>query len=1437
MAEMTAMQAAIWAGRQMEGPLGGVSAHLYVEFDGTGLDMARLARALDRVFARHPMLGLRVDADGRLCPGSGKARLECTDLRDCAPDQVAQALRGIRHDWTHQRLDLQAGKAARFSVSLLPRGAFRLHVDADMVAVDPSSLRIVIEDLALFHDHPTAELADPPAYVEWAERMVRDRTRQARRAVDRDWWRARLDSIAPAPSLPGPVMPDPAARVETRRLTKVIAPSDRQALQRVARAHRLTMSGLATTLFAATLARMTGQPRFRLNVPCFWRAPLVQDVDRIVGEFSDILLLDVDIAPQDSLADLAHRLAGRMAALFSHQTYQGVEVMRDLSRHHGQTQTAPVVFTSALDLPGGELFSDRVRRVFGQMVFSVSQGPHVALDAQLVAHEGGLLVNWDIRQDALPRDWVQGLFADFTDLLARVAHDPAVMDQPGRAAPVVAESLGALQQAYLLGRGDTVALGGVAMQEFREYRGTLCPQDLRDRLAGLIADIPALRTVIDVDRLTQRIDPVGRVNLQEVDLRDMTLAAALARIDDQREGYAHRIFPSGMSPWDVTLFLLPDGADHVVAFLRVDALIMDGRSIAAFAEALFGGADLPPAAPVITAPGDRRADAAYWAGRLAQVDAPVRLPWRVAPEQITRTRFARQQLCLPKALFGALRKRGAARGLFVNTTLTALALEVLAHWVEDGQICAGIPIAPESGAGFANKSSFIAALWSSSPGDLATRAAALQADIFEGLQHLAFSGVDIARHLYERHGTAPVLPVVVTNCLSWPAAGQGMRLHGGLTQTPQIAMDIRFSRNAAGDLLIDVDYATQAIAPQMVRDYLAALDRAAQQIASGDDFALCNVGIGHQPGPASPPHEGRFLEQIARNLTGDAADRTAIIMAGERVSYGDLGQQVRRHMAALRGRGLRPGSVVAICLPRGIAHTALVLACAFSGIVWAPIDASSPPERLAYLLANCHPDLVVGADGIAPQDLVAAPAALPLDELAQLSHSDRPAYMLYTSGTTGQPKCVVLSNRATANVIGCTQDHWQVTRDDVFASVTPLHHDMSVYDVLGSLAAGATLVLVPPDADKDAITWARLVAQHGVTIWCSVPSILEMLLACATDGQLDSLRLVAQGGDYIKPAAIAALRHALPEARLVSLGGPTETTIWSIWHDIEDSDLAQPPDHGDAPVPYGRAIAGNQYLLLDDAGRIVPVGVRGRMHVAGVNLALGYLENGEVAQSDFTTVTLPDGRVLRAFRTGDCGRYRPDGSIMFAGRVNGYVKIRGVRVSLPDVENVIVGHDAVARAIVVDFAGQAGAELGVLYVAGDARCVDVADLRRHAQARLPASHVPSRFVAVDALPLARTGKPDRKAARAALAGQGAVVPDQVQRVGRIYADILQPGAETPIAPDADLVAAGLRQRHLRALGAALKADFGFDPGPAALMRCRDVSQVVQMLQDDAKAIA
>lgn len=534
MRELTPMQAAYWVGRRSADRLGGVAAHLYAEFDGRDLEPERLQAAIDNLCRLHPMLRLRLDAEGRqhLDDTPGRAMLEVEDLRALVPEALDERLAGRRREWTHRKLDLACGEAAAFGLSVLPGGACRLHVDTDMIAVDPNGFRVVMDDLArLYEDPRTMSRAARAGFFAWLDAMAADADLARRRERDKGWWRARLAGLPPAPDLP---LVPAGGMPRSERLAARLSGAERRGLERCAREQRVTVSVLMLALFAAALGSATGSRRFRLNVPTFWRAPVVADVDRIVGEFSNVMVFGVDLAAAGTLAALCRDLGRQMTELLAHAGYPGVAVMRDLSRSRGGVQTAPVVFTAGLAIAGGELFCERVGRVFGEMVWVVSQGPQVALDAQVAAFEGGLLINWDVRLDALPQAWLEEVFAAYVGLAREVAARPQTLDTPwspdGRSRARGAEEratermltglLGRLVPGEQVGADTPIAalgLGGDALEALARFveryipSCALSPQDLAEQAT------PARLADLIHARSAGASDEVARAFLESVD--------------------------------------------------------------------------------------------------------------------------------------------------------------------------------------------------------------------------------------------------------------------------------------------------------------------------------------------------------------------------------------------------------------------------------------------------------------------------------------------------------------------------------------------------------------------------------------------------------------------------------------------------------------------------------------------------------------------------------------------------------------------------------------------------------------------------------------------------------------------------------------------------------------------------------------------------------
>jgi mycobactin phenyloxazoline synthetase len=422
---LAGMQHAYWIGRSDEQQLGGVAAHLYVEFDCGDLGPERLRGAVSDSVASHPMLRTRFLPDGTQQTLSQPDRpvFDVVDLRGQHHTAVESALAQLRDRKTHQRLAIEHAQVIDVTLTRYDDASgdtrTRLHLDIDMLAGDAMSYRVLVSDLAELYRGATLPT---PGYSYRRYRTERAEDPAARER-DRDWWRRRLPEMPGAPELPTVPVGERTAPHRTVRHHHWLTPEAKRSLVTGAHRRGVTPATALAAVFADTIGGWSAQSRFLINVPLFHREPVHPDIDRVVGDFTSSLMLEVDVTENVSVIERARTIQRSMYESGSHAAYSGLEVLRDLGRHRGEPVLAPVVFTSALDL--GELFADNVFRTFGEPVWIISQGPQVLLDAQLTELRGGLLVNWDVRESAFPPGVIDAMFARFTDAVDRLAQGDA----------------------------------------------------------------------------------------------------------------------------------------------------------------------------------------------------------------------------------------------------------------------------------------------------------------------------------------------------------------------------------------------------------------------------------------------------------------------------------------------------------------------------------------------------------------------------------------------------------------------------------------------------------------------------------------------------------------------------------------------------------------------------------------------------------------------------------------------------------------------------------------------------------------------------------------------------------------------------------------------------------------------------------------------------
>ncbi|MCL4862866.1 MAG: amino acid adenylation domain-containing protein, partial [Caldilineaceae bacterium] len=505
---------------------------------------------------------------------------------------------------------------------------------------------------------------------------------------------------------------------------------------------------------------------------------------------------------------------------------------------------------------------------------------------------------------------------------------------------------------------------------------------------------------------------------------------------------------------------------------------------------------------------------------------------------------------------------------------------------------------------------------------------------------------------------------------------------------------------------------------------------------------------------ATPYPQDKRLHQWVEEQVMRTPNAVAVTFEGQQLTYRELNEranQLAHHLQRLGvGGPLGAETLVGICVERSLEMVVGLLGILKAGGAYVPLDPTYPAERLAFMLEDASPAVLLTQHHLLPHLSNCESEVLCLDTgwtaIAQAStqnanvalDKDNLAYMIYTSGSTGRPKGAMNTHGAICNRLLWMQDEYGLTPADSVLQKTPFSFDVSVWEFFWPLMTGARLVVARPEGHKDSAYLVRIIVEEQITTLHFVPSMLQIFVNEPGLEACRSLKRIICSGEAL-PFALQQRLFERLDVELHNLYGPTEAAVdVTYWACERESERML--------VPIGRPVANTQIYLLDPYLQPTPIGVPGELYIGGVQLARGYLNRPELTAEKFVPDPFSSEPGARLYRTGDLARYLPDGAIEYLGRIDFQVKIRGFRIELGEVESVLANHPAVHEIVVVARADQMGTQQLVAYIVltQDHRPT-TGELRDFAQQRLPEYMVPAAFVVLDALPLSSNGKVDRRA--------------------------------------------------------------------------------------------
>jgi amino acid adenylation domain-containing protein/non-ribosomal peptide synthase protein (TIGR01720 family) len=951
--------------------------------------------------------------------------------------------------------------------------------------------------------------------------------------------------------------------------------------------------------------------------------------------------------------------------------------------------------------------------------------------------------------------------------------------------------LTAIQQAYLIGRQALFELGGVSTHFYTEAEGPeVDVQRLALALRRVIGRHDALRTTFLSDGTQRTIEHVPDY---EIELRDLTgeqAAFADAELSRIRREMSHQVLPADRWPlFDVRATIRPDGV--TVIHFSVDLLIADAQSVGLMLHewVLFYAdpdTDLPNIGVtfrdyVLAVENLRDSPAyhaarSYWMDRIQTLPPPPELPLAKQPSQSDGQRVRRQHR-LDRGEWARLKERAQNAQVTTSTLLCAAYAEALSMWSASPTFTVNVtlgsrlPLHPDLALviGDFTSSILLEVKASDDKTTFKERVRQLQHQFYRDLSHNLFPGVEMQRELARANGmAAAMMPVVFTSLLGMPFPVTDEQstfptsLGYGISQTPQVHLDhvlyerggeLHFTWDAVEDLF------PARLLDEMFQTYCRLLTRLAGSQMACDELRPCRLPAEQSARRSTvnqtrvPTDRAQLIHTLVDRRCKQASGEVAVIAHDRTLTYGELDSLANRVARSLLDRGTEPDQLVGIVAEKGWEQVVGVLGTVRSGAAYLPIDPGLPPARLRFLLEHGEVSTVLTQRTLSRQiDWPAGVHAIEIDGPEIRETSDAPvacpakpenlAYVIFTSGSTGVPKGVMIEHGAVANTLADCLSRYQIAPTDRVLAVSSLSFDLSVFDIFGLLAAGGAVVIPEHDDIRDPARLAQLVCEHHVTIWNSVPALFDVLVTYLSRGSEPprySLRVAMLSGDWIPVELPDRARSLFAEIELVSLGGATEASIWSIDYPICDVPRAW------TSIPYGKAMANQQMHVLDHLLEPRPDWAPGEIFIGGDGLARGYWRDPDRTAQSFITHT---GTRRRLYRTGDIGRLLPSGDIEFMGRQDSQVKVRGHRIELGEIEAALQKQPGVQATVVKVFGERTGPKRLVAYlVFEDDRHggVEPEQMRSSLEDQLPEYMIPTAFVTLERLPLNPNGKVDVKA--------------------------------------------------------------------------------------------
>lgn len=950
-------------------------------------------------------------------------------------------------------------------------------------------------------------------------------------------------------------------------------------------------------------------------------------------------------------------------------------------------------------------------------------------------------------------------------------------------------SLNDVQQAYWIGRNSAYELGNTSAHLYIEIEGKhLELKNIENAVNIIINRHPMMRAVMDEYGKQRILKEVPKFKLKVFDFSKSDIREKeLLKV---RNELSHQMFKTDTYPlFNITAsiidretirlhfsldLLIGDALSWYILFNEMGQLVRNPNVELPKLQLTFR--DYVFAEKRIVETEQYKKSYAYWKNRLKTLAPPPELPYAKELRLISKVRFKRYASSLDSERWNRLKNFGAKKGVTPSVILLGAFSTVLARWSKNSRFTLNLslfnrlPLHEQINQIIGDFTSLtLLEVDMSGKKTFGEYLSSIQEQLWDDLDHRYFNGIKVLREIAKSSDDASkaIAPVVFTSTISQERkAMDASVVHKlgnmvyGISQTPQIYFDHSIYEDD-GTLFYHWDIVDEVFPENMIHDMFTSYTKLVERIANNldiwdeiiDDVVPSHhINLYNKMNSTDTCVSKYQLHSGVEKNVREKPDNIAVISENYKLTYKELSIKADELALWLVNNKVKQNEIVAVVMEKGWEQIVAALGILKSKAAYLAIDPSFPTERIHYLLKNSDIKFIVTQPSIKsviewPEGVVVKSINKDLNDVPKnnlsnyIGSREDLAYIIYTSGSTGIPKGVEIQHKSALNTIIDINSRFNIMEKDSILAISSLGFDLSVYDIFGMLNAGGTIVVPDKKYAKDPAYWLKTIHQYNVTVWNSVPVLMSLMVDYAISNSKrlpDSLRLILLSGDWIPTDLPDKIRSiARDDIEIISLGGATEAAIWSVIYPIKEVNKEW------KSIPYGHAMKNQKLYVLDDNLEVRPIGVSGDIYIGGIGVAKGYLNDKERTEKSFIIHPVSNERL---YRTGDVGKYLPNGEIAFLGRKDSQVKIHGYRVELGEIEMVLKKLAGIKESIVAVKQGESGESLLIGYVIlNKDASLDSNMLRNYLYEKIPEYMVPDSIVFMDKWPITSNGKLDMKA--------------------------------------------------------------------------------------------